>query len=172
MRNFCLAVVVLSAAAPLFAAQHSVELGYSRSDIGDGDHLNGGNVKYGYQPDDSALGLITSVTLTGDSDKNKQDGVKTDGTLGYGSLMVGATYQLTDWLKPYAMAGVGRAGYKIDVSYEGNKETIKDHDTALAYGAGIQIEPVKNIFIDLGYEGSRLFDTQVNTFTAGAGYRF
>lgn len=172
MRKALLAVVLFAIVAPSYAVQHSVEVGYARSDIGEGDHLNGANFKYGYQPEDSALGLITSFTLTGDSDKEYDQGVKAEGDIGYASLMVGATYQLTDWLKPYAMIGVGRAGYKIDITYQNDKETVKDHDTAFSYGAGVQIEPVKDIYINAGYEGSRLFDTQVNTFTVGAGYRF
>jgi putative virulence related protein PagC len=44
------------------------------------------------------------------------------------------------------------------------------------YGAGVQINPLPNFVIDVGYEGSKLNgnfnDLSVNGFNIGVGYRF
>ncbi|HGJ5898912.1 Ail/Lom family outer membrane beta-barrel protein [Arsenophonus apicola] len=56
---------------------------------------------------------------------------------------------------------------------------FKDTETELVYGVGLQINPVKNIAIDVAYEYSKLSfehsnlrDIKFGTWMLGVGYRF
>lgn len=44
------------------------------------------------------------------------------------------------------------------------------------YGAGVQINPIENVAIDIGYEGSSIDDGNkshtINGFNIAVGYRF
>jgi opacity protein-like surface antigen len=72
----------------------------------DGQNLNGLNAKYGYTPDESDLGVITSLTISANDDN--------DIDRGYGSALVGASYKVNDVIKPYVMVGIGRGAIKAN----------------------------------------------------------
>ncbi|ECI2922651.1 outer membrane beta-barrel protein, partial [Salmonella enterica subsp. enterica serovar Enteritidis] len=44
--------------------------------------------------------------------------------------------------------------------------------TGFAWGAGVQFNPVENVVIDLGYEGSKVGAAKLNGVNVGVGYRF
>ncbi|WP_407072857.1 Ail/Lom family outer membrane beta-barrel protein [Photorhabdus viridis] len=50
----------------------------------------------------------------------------------------------------------------------------KSHEkTSVAYGAGLQLNPIPNVAVDVAYEYSDLGDkAKVGTFVVGVGYRF
>lgn len=58
----------------------------------------------------------------------------------------------------------------------GNVDGGNHDSTSLVYGAGVQINPLDNFVIDVGYKGSKLDDGgkdhTVNGFNIGVGYRF
>jgi len=122
----------------------------------DDNNLTGLNAKYSYTPDQSDLGVITSLTLSASEDNHTDRG--------YGSALVGAGYRINDFFKPYVMAGIGRGSIKV------NGDT--DTSTGFAYGAGIQLTPISGFTIDVGYEGSEIFGSQVNSVVVGAGWKF
>ena len=57
-----------------------------------------------------------------------------------------------------------------------NHENDKKSKTAFAYGLGVAINPVENISVNIGYEGTRskYYDQKMNFngFNIGVGYKF
>ncbi|MGL7934570.1 MULTISPECIES: Ail/Lom family outer membrane beta-barrel protein, partial [unclassified Salmonella] len=50
--------------------------------------------------------------------------------------------------------------------------TGSERRTGFAWGAGVQFNPVENVVIDLGYEGSKVGAAKLNGVNVGVGYRF
>lgn len=150
-----LVAVTLCFAMTVYAGESVVTGGYVHTRT-DGQNLNGLNAKYGYTPDESDLGVITSLTISANDDN--------DIDRGYGSALVGASYKVNDVIKPYVMVGIGRGAIKA------NGET--DTSTGFAYGAGIQFTPIAAFTVDAGYEVSKVFGAQVNSIIVGAGWKF
>lgn len=172
MKKIILAVVIAAASiSAANAAEHVITGGYAQTKS-DGVKLSGLNLKYGYTPDESAVGVMSSLTITGKSEDYSESGYKASADYAYGSLMVGASYKVNEYVKPYALVGVGRGAVDAKFSGYGSSYHEKDTDTNLAYGVGVQFTPVKGFTIDAGYEGSKAFGSQVNSFVVGAGYRF
>ncbi|EAR4893846.1 virulence membrane protein PagC, partial [Salmonella enterica] len=94
----------------------------------------------------------------------------------YGSLMVGPAYRLSDNFSLYALAGVGtvKATFKEHSTQDGDSfsNKISSRKTGFAWGAGVQMNPLENIVVDVGYEGSNISSTKINGFNVGVGYRF
>ncbi|MFL4401430.1 Ail/Lom family outer membrane beta-barrel protein [Citrobacter portucalensis] len=145
----------LFCAQALADSENVVTGGYAHTKTA-GNSFNGVNFKYGYTPDEFDLGVVSSLTIT----VNSNDDIDR----GYGSALVGASYRVNDVLKPYVMIGVGRGAVKTD----GDTDT----STGFAYSAGIQLTPISGFTVDAGYEGSKVFGSQVNSFVVGAGWKF
>lgn len=150
-----LVAVTLCFAMTVYAGESVVTGGYVHTRT-DGQNLNGFNAKYGYTPDESDFGVMTSLTISANDDNDIDSG--------YGSALVGASYKVNDVVKPYVMAGIGRGAIKA------NGET--DTSTGFAYGAGIQFTPIAGFTVDAGYEGSKVFGAQANSIVVGAGWTF
>lgn len=150
-----LSLVMLFSIKALAASESVVTAGYVYTNL-EGKTLNGLNGKFGYTPDKSDLGVISSLTISGNNDN--------DIDRGYGSALVGVSYRVSDIVKPYVMVGVGRGAIKND----GDTYT----STGFAYGAGIQLTPISGFTVDAGYEGSKVFGSQANSVVIGAGWRF
>lgn len=178
MKKVILASMLAVCASSAFAGDHTVSIGYANDNIGDGEHLQGVIVSYDYNNDTSPIGFTSSLSLTG-KDYNESntysDGwnEKAEVTAGKGSLLVGANYRVNDYIAPYVLVGVARGGLETKYSNDdGVKLDETNHDTGFAYGAGIRITPIENVSIRAGYEGTKLFDTQINGFNVGVGYTF
>lgn len=167
-----LAMTSLSA----FAGQHTITGGYAQTSVKDAysivtnDDINpkGINLKYGYEPDDSKIGIMTSLTITGEENELHTPYGKVKEEIGYGSLMGGVSYSVTDWAKPYALVGVARGAYKLTAFGDTDEET----DTGFAYGAGVQFNPVSGFTVDAGVEAAKIGDVKTTTWVVGAGWRF
>ncbi|KGT86738.1 virulence protein [Erwinia typographi] len=177
--------VVLSPLA--CASNHTVTLGYAQSKMQDFKDIKGANLKYRYEWD-SPLSVIGSLTyMTGKEDYHDNENVGTNATLDvnskvkYYSLSAGPAYRINNYISVYGLVGVNytKADDNAVWKYKGEafqKDDYSGNTTSLMYGAGIQINPIENIAIDLGYEGTRVkFGDQsysVNGFNIGVGYRF
>lgn len=65
------------------------------------------------------------------------------------------------------------SSYKAQGYYE--YESASTTKTNFAYGAGIVINPIKNVSVNLGYEGTKIDmngSHSINGFNLGVGYRF
>lgn len=153
--NTGLIVVALGISLPCFASENVLVGGYVHTKT-EGNSLNGFNVKYGYTPDESHFGVMSSLTISANNDN--------DTDRGYGSALVGTSYRINDFIKPYVMVGIGRGAVKNN----GDTQT----STGFAYGAGIQLTPISGFTIDAGYEGSKIFGSQANSVVIGAGWKF
>lgn len=172
------------------ADSQTVSVGWAHSDAENLNDLDGVNVQYRYEWN-SPVSLVTSFTYMSGSDddswrdvwgnSNKQN-VETK----YYSLLAGPAYRINEYVSLYGL--IGAAYTKADVDYkwrssvaaneaDGHK-TIhgSDNSTNVAYAVGVSINPMENLAIYLGYEGSSadIYDDSVSIdgFNLGLGYRF
>lgn len=192
MKYTFLTTALLSAlgASATVQAESSITAGYAQAHVEDFGTTNGMNLKYRYEWD-SPLSIITSFTFMTGSEGSSyyadRDKIDLHANVKYYSLAAGPAWRFNELVSVYALLG---ASYnKVDYNYnwknyEGTRGYVDmgnvdggNHDsTSLVYSAGIQINPLTNFVIDVGYEGSKLDDGAndhaVNGFNIGVGYRF
>ncbi|MDK9358015.1 Ail/Lom family outer membrane beta-barrel protein [Lelliottia sp. V106_10] len=192
MKHTVLTAVLLSALSTSAAvqAENSITAGYAQSHVEGFGTTNGMNLKYRYEWN-SPLSVITSFTFMTDSESSSyyvdRDKIDRHVKVKYYSLAAGPAWRFNEIVSVYALLG---ASYnKVDYNYNwknyqgpgeyvdmGNIGSGSHDSTSLVYGAGVQISPLDNFVIDVGYEGSKLDDGAndhaVNGFNIGIGYRF
>ncbi|KAF6667322.1 Ail/Lom family outer membrane beta-barrel protein [Pantoea sp. EKM101V] len=176
----------LLAGSNALANNHTVSVGYAQSKVEDFINLRGVNVQYRYEWD-SPLSVIGSFSyLKGDDSYSELD-YFTDGTAEYHqkveakyySLMAGPAYRINDYVSLYGLLGVARTKVDGKDSYRTPYGNYAGHysesKTSFAYGAGVVINPISTLSINIGYEGTRVKysdDFAINGFNIGIGYRF
>ncbi|WP_131865142.1 outer membrane protein OmpX [Biostraticola tofi] len=163
-----LACVLAVAAGSASAGQSTVSAGYAQGDAqGVVNKANGFNLKYRYEFDnDEPLGFITSFTHI--EDDSSSDGYYSKGQ--YYGFTAGPAYRLNDWASIYGVVGFGHGRFQNNAS--NGSENNSNSDYGVAYGAGLQFNPMENVAIDVSYEQSRIRSTDIGTWIAGVGYRF
>ncbi len=161
-----LAAVLAVSVGTASAATSTVTGGYAQSDAqGVQNKMNGFNLKYRYEEDNSPLGVIGSFTYT-EKDRFENDNYNKGQ---YYGITAGPAYRLNDWASIYGVVGVGYG--KFQQSEDGVK-TASNSDYGFSYGAGLQFNPMENVALDFSYEQSRIRSVDVGTWIAGVGYRF
>lgn len=158
---------VLAVSAGSAMAQSTVTGGYAQSDMqGVANKANGFNLKYRYENGSDPLGWIGSFTYT---EKDRTDGDLYNKGQYYG-ITAGPAYRLNDWASIYGVVGIGYG------KFQQNDTVIRDKsdssDVGISYGAGLQFNPMQNVALDVGYEQSRIRNTDIGTWIAGVGYSF
>ncbi|MBI6222077.1 outer membrane beta-barrel protein [Proteus mirabilis] len=94
----------------------------------------------------------------------------------YYSLLVGPAYRINDYVSFYAVAGFAHTKAEDKTTYLTQyTEEMSQSKTSFAYGAGIQFNPLENMSVGLGYEGTRVKyndNVSINGFNVTVGYRF
>lgn len=183
-----LAVLLLGMDASALASQQTVTLGYAQSKVEDFKDLHGVNLKYRYEWD-SPLSLLGSLTYMSGSGKytpstDSLDLFDSHAKIKYYSLSIGPAWRFNPYISAWGLLGVNYN--KVDYrekwyNYEGRyvymgETSLNQNKTSLMYGAGIQLNPVANLAIDMGYEGSRLDvagkSMSIDGFNLNLGYTF
>lgn len=192
MKKLAIAAAILSIltiSTQANADSQTITAGYAYGKVQDLKNLNGINIKYRYEWD-SPFSIIGSFTyMSGDSDYSYylgRDYIKNDVDMKYYSFSAGPAYRINQYISIYGLLGVNynKADYKTHwYNYEG-RENLVDMGTengsqsksSFMYGAGIQINPLDYLAIDIGYEGSSFDDGRkshsINGFNINVGYRF
>ena len=159
---------------------HAISVGYAQSRVEHFKDIRGVNLKYRYEAQ-APVGLIASFTWQ--SGERDESGSFPDGhhwrdnvEVKYWSLMAGPAMRVNDYVSFYALAGVGtvKADMKEYISTPDYSETLSGSKSksGFGWGAGVQFNPVENMVVDAGYEGSKIDTTKLNGFIVGVGYRF
>ncbi|MBD2786377.1 outer membrane beta-barrel protein [Xenorhabdus sp. DI] len=171
----------------VYADSQTVAVGYAQSKVQDFKNIRGVNFHYRYEWD-SPLTIMGSFTyMKGDkkgsySVNNQSWQAKADAK--YYSLLVGPAYRIDSQVSVYALLGFSHT--KIDVTENEYAEingrsihsfwNINKKATNIAYGAGVEVNPIRNLSFYAGYEGSAAkFNGKnhgINGFNIGVGYRF
>ena len=161
-----LAAVLAVSVGTASAATSTVTGGYAQSDAqGVQNKMNGFNLKYRYEADNSPLGVIGSFTYT---EKDRFEyGTYNKGQ--YYGVTAGPAYRLNDWASIYGVVGVGYGKFQQS---EDQVKTASNSDYGFSYGAGLQFNPIEDVALDFSYEQSRIRNVDVGTWIAGVGYRF
>ena len=161
-----LAAVLAVSVGTASAATSTVTGGYAQSDAqGVQNKMNGFNLKYRYEEDNSPLGVIGSFTYT---EKDRFEGSDYNKGQYYG-ITAGPAYRLNDWASIYGVVGVGYGKFQ---QTEDQVKTASNSDYGFSYGAGMQFNPIEDVALDFSYEQSRIRNVDVGTWIAGVGYRF
>ncbi|WP_034913661.1 MULTISPECIES: outer membrane protein OmpX [Erwinia] len=158
---------VLAVSAGSAMAQSTVSGGYAQSDYqGVANKANGFNLKYRYENGSDPLGWIGSFTYT--EKDSSESGFYNKGQ--YYGVTAGPALRLNDWASIYGVVGVGYGKFQQNAQQTRDKSDTSDY--GVAYGAGLQFNPIENVALDVGYEQSRIRNTDVGTWIAGVGYSF
>lgn len=154
-------LLALIASAPAFA-ESTVSLGYAHAKFED-VKLKGFNAQYRYEWN-SPLSVVVSASHLGGDEKFESG--KAD--IKYTSLLVGPAYRFNDLVSIYGLSGFAKS------TLEGNGPGYhhKESKSSFAYGGGIQLNPTKNLAVNLGYENTKVFNETFKGFNIGVGYRF
>lgn len=185
MKNFILSTLIITTSVLVVnvvkADTNALSVGYAQSKVQDFKNIHGVNMKYRYE-DGSPVSFITSLSyLYGDNQASgsiEPEGIHYHSKfeVKYGSLMVGPAYRLTDNFSLYALVGASTMKVMLieHFTQDGESTTgkISSRKSGVAWGAGLQMNPLENIVIDVGYEGSNISSTKINGFNVGVGYRF
>lgn len=176
-RNLLISATVLAISTISFGAQaalnNTFSVGYAQTTIKlDDDKIDdnpkGINFKYNYELNDS-WGVIGSLTYTKLTYNYYEYWSKVGSSeVNYFSLTAGPSYRFNDYVSAYGLIGLGHVNQED--KYYGEKDDY--NKTSMAYGLGLQVNPLPNIAIDASYEYSKLDDTKFGTWVLGVGYRF
>lgn len=170
------------------AGQSTITAGYAQSKVQDFKNINGVNIKYRYEWD-SPVSVISSFTyMSGDKNESYnlyRDVIDNHAEVKYYSLSVGPAYRFNQFISVYGLLGLNynKVDYKsswnnyANGSYEYmGEESGNQKKTSFMYGVGFQVNPMENLAVDIGYEGSSLDaggkNRSINGFNIGVGYRF
>jgi len=149
-------------------------------------HISGINVKYRYELTDNwgaiasfthaqKSGLLTDLNVAG-KDHKATDGASAHYKLQYNSLMIGPTYRVNDWVSVYGTVGVGNG--RVNATAYENVPGVKDgyrhseNKYAVAWSAGVQVNPMEQLAVDLSFEQSKPGNLEANNVVLGLGYTF
>lgn len=173
----------------LSAAYAGIYTGKYLQNVGRSDRLaEGVNVKYRYELDD-AWGVIGSVTYARGTPGFSVVGVTDSGVaegdakarLAYMSFQAGPAYRFNEFFSGYVMTGLTTTKYDgsahlygEDASGKGFSWYGKDSErkTNLAYSAGLQFNPLKELAVDVSFEGSGFDSWKTSGINAGLGWSF
>lgn len=160
-----------------YADTQTVTVGYAQAKIKDLKNMKGINAQYHYDFNNN-LGIAVSGTYMQANDKSNSNQTTTDKLKSkYYSVLAGPEYRINDMVAVYGLVGV--SSLKNDRHCE-NESTIckeKSSHVNLAYGAGVQVNPIKNFAVNVGYEGTRSKimngkEKAINGINIGVGYSF
>ena len=174
---------------PVNAARHSVSLGYTGAKVAGLNNLKGVNLKYRYEWN-SPLSVIASASYL----KSNTHVERYTQTLSYEretrvreySFLAGPAWRFNEFFSIYGQAGI--SVNKTETHWLNlfipplNRRQLdyiyhdQSRSTVPVISLGTQINPLKNIVLDLSYDVSRpkvLGQTKTyRSFTAGAGVTF
>ncbi|CDG21783.1 Attachment invasion locus protein [Xenorhabdus poinarii G6] len=161
------------------SGEHTISVGFAQSDVKmeEGERLlgkdpRGLNLKYRYEVNDH-WGVIGSFTLTRvDETLYLGNIAKLNQEITYRSWMAGPAYRFNEYVSTYALIGAAKMSDFRTGSGFGTYSLHNEEKTAVAYGAGLQFNPISNVAVDVTYEYSGLDNAKVGTFVVGVGYRF
>ncbi len=173
----------------LSAAYAEIYTGKYLKDVGKSDRVaDGVNVKYRYEMNDT-WGVIGSVTYARGTPSFAVAGITGQG-IGYGdaktrleymSFQAGPSYRFNEFFSAYVMSGVATTKYEGSAHLYGNDASgnnfswygkASERKTNLAYSVGLQLNPLKELAIDVSFEGSGFDSWKTSGINAGLGWSF
>lgn len=186
MKKMTLALLLASSmtSGAAFANTHTLSAGYAQSYVEGFKHIRGFNLQYRYE-NFSPLSVLASFSwMKGDeTDHYRYSGNQMKETIEarYISLLSGPAYRINEYISLYALGGVAHSKADVNASLTSREGNYSLHasDSAkaysFAYGAGVIINPVENLSVNIGYEGTQAgqdIDSAIDGFILGVGYSF
>lgn len=158
---------------------HTVSLGYAQSKVQDFKNIRGVNAQYRYEWDSQVSFISSFTSMKGDDSyslRENSSGYDSKINMKYYSLLAGPAYRIHDDISLYVLVGLAHTKIEEKTTYLTQySEQYKGNATSIAYGAGIAINPIENISVNIGYEGTHTKyneNISINGLNLGVGYRF
>lgn len=188
----CLSAISINS----MAADQTVSIGYAQTKATDVKTLKGVNLQYKYETESLPVGIVVSSSYMTSKETDRYSesweagadyvaDYKDQGKVKYFSLLAGPSYEFNEYVSVYGLLGFSKVKYDVNESgvlfvngaeVDSFNENDKKSKTAFAYGLGVAINPVENISVNIGYEGTRskYYDQKMNFngFNIGVGYKF
>ncbi|MBG2838872.1 MULTISPECIES: Ail/Lom family outer membrane beta-barrel protein [Proteus] len=177
-RNLFISTSLLAISTLSFNAQaaldNTLSVGYAQTSIKVDDKmdddLKGINFKYNHEFDNN-WGVIGSLTYTKLTYNYYGRWGKIGSTeIDYVSLTAGPSYRFNDYFSAYGLIGLGHINQEDNFFYDNDNDKLSK--SSMAYGLGLQINPIPNVAIDASYEYSKIDGAKFGTWILGVGYRF
>ncbi|MBI6528047.1 outer membrane beta-barrel protein [Proteus vulgaris] len=178
-RNLFLSTSLLAISTLSFNVQaaldNTLSVGYAQTSIKVNDdkiddNLKGINFKYNHEFNND-WGVIGSLTYTKLTYNYYSRWGKIGSTeLDYISLTAGPSYRFNDYFSAYGLIGFGHINQEDKFYYDNDNDKLSK--SSMAYGLGLQINPIPSVAIDASYEYSKLDGAKFGTWILGVGYRF
>lgn len=179
IKNSLITSMIVFATSSTFAADHTVSVGYANMKVDDFKNLKGVNAQYRYETQSPWGAVVSSTYVSGKEDTQYDFDEVEHAKVKYFSLLAGPSYRFNEYVSTYVLVGLAQTKSSYDFYDYGFN--IYEHNslkkTSVAYGVGVSVNPVENIAINLGYEGTRFkgFEDQtakLNGFNISVGYKF
>jgi putatice virulence related protein PagC len=162
---------IASITTSVFADSHTLSLGYAQTKIEDNLKIRGVQTQYRYEFD-SPLSLVGTLSYQTGDDKFEDFDEIGQIDVKHLSLLAGPAYRINEFFSVYGV--IGLANTKVDSSLISTTDYDKYElsETALAYGAGLILNPTSQTAINVGYEATKIDDTKFTGFNISFGYKF
>lgn len=178
----CLSAVSINS----MAADQTVSIGYAQTKVDDFKNLKGVNVQYKYETEALPVGIVVSTSFMSGKETEYEsfsvDGKEVDlsakSKVKYFSLLAGPSYSFNEYVSTYGLIGFSHIKHDVNAYSDTLQLGVSNNDskTGFAYGVGVAVNPVENISVNLGYEGTRAKfqgeTVKFNGFNIGIGYKF
>ena len=186
MKKSILSTLLLSCvlAGSAYADNHSLSIGYAQSKVQDFKNIRGVNLQYRYEFDAPVSVLGSFSYMKGDESQEAHfygHSIKEQVDAKYYSVLIGPAYRVNDNVSLYALGGMAHVKADGKSSWDWSDGTVdvasgSKSATSFAYGVGVIINPMENVSLNVGYEGTKVHlagsDYSINGFNIGVGYRF
>lgn len=164
----CLSAISINA----MAADQTVSIGYAQTKVDDFKDIKGVNFQYIYETESLPVGVAVSTSFMSGKKTETEDNISATGKVKYFSLLAGPSYRFNEYVSTYGLLGFANTKFKV----ESDDYSDKTSKTDFAYGVGVSINPIENMAVNIGYEGTRAKyegdKIKFNGFNIGVGYKF
>lgn len=168
--NLCLISFLSVITTNLNAANHTVSLGYAKSQVEDID-LKGFNISYRQQLNEP-LSIFASASYQSADENWADESEFGKFNIKYLSVLVGPAYRFNEYLSVYGVAGLAHTKIEDRNMTPGYVDSFKLTETNFAYGAGVIANPTPSISVNVGFEGTTIASSRFKGFNVGVGYSF
>lgn len=168
------------------AAEQTVSIGYAQTKVDDFKDIKGVNLQYLYETDSLPVGIVVSTSYMSGK-KTERDSISFEDTtvnfdtkakIKYFSLLAGPSYSFNEYVSAYGLLGFAHTKLNVDAYLSDPQINLSDKEskTSFAYGVGLSLNPIENVAVNVGYEGTHAkYDgdkIKFNGFNIGVGYTF
>lgn len=175
----CLLYSFVMVSANASEDNHTVSFGYAQGKVKRFKNIRGINAQYRYEWNSPASIIGSFTYLKGNKNHSTQERFSSYAekeNIKYYSLLAGPAYRFNNYVSLYALVGLAHTKLEYSGTENAHYSGKNIYNTvSFAYGAGIVVNPIENVSVNIGYEGTYAKYNEnilINGVNIGVGYRF